>query len=73
MTFTWDFGDGSAASHEVHPTHVYPAPGLYTVTLTATHALGTATATGVVEITAPPLFPQFLPAVLYQPPAAVQP
>ena len=29
-TFTWDFGDGSAASHEQNPTHTYAAAGTYT-------------------------------------------
>jgi len=31
---TWDFGDG-ITSTEVAPTHVYPQPGLYSVSLTA--------------------------------------
>ncbi len=30
----WDFGDGSAPSYEVDPTHVYDQPGDYSVTLT---------------------------------------
>lgn len=33
--YTWDFGDGSAASSEPHPVHVYEHAGSYTVTLTA--------------------------------------
>jgi gliding motility-associated-like protein len=33
-TYVWDFGDG-ANSSLVNPTHVYPGPGTYIVTLTA--------------------------------------
>jgi gliding motility-associated-like protein len=35
QTFTWDFGDGSAPSNEVSPTHTYTTPGNYVVKLTA--------------------------------------
>lgn len=31
----WDFGDGSPLSNEENPTHVYPKPGVYNVTLRA--------------------------------------
>ena len=33
-SWAWDFGDG-ATSTQQNPTHVYAAPGVYTVTLTA--------------------------------------
>jgi gliding motility-associated-like protein len=33
--FTWDFGDGSATSNAVSPTHLYANPGTYTVRLVA--------------------------------------
>jgi len=33
-TYTWDFGDGSAASHEPNPTHTYTAAGTYTARVT---------------------------------------
>lgn len=33
--FTWDFGDGSAVSHAVNPTHTYGTPGVYTIVLTS--------------------------------------
>ena len=39
-TYSWDFGDGSAASTEANPTHTYAASGTYTVKLTATNAGG---------------------------------
>ncbi len=33
--FVWDFGDGSASSAEVNPTHLYANPGSYTIRLRA--------------------------------------
>jgi hypothetical protein len=33
-TFTWDFGDNSAASQEQNPVHTYNAPGTYTAHVT---------------------------------------
>ena len=41
ISYAWDFGDGSLPVIDVAPTHVYIAPGEYTVTLTATSALDT--------------------------------
>ncbi len=38
-SWEWDFGD-DATSTEQHPSHTYPAPGYYTVSLTATNASG---------------------------------
>ena len=35
ISYTWDFGDGSAISNQFSPTHQYSAEGVYTVTLTA--------------------------------------
>jgi PKD repeat protein len=40
ITYTWDFGDESARSHAVHPTHLYAQSGVYTVALTATSRYG---------------------------------
>ncbi len=37
-TFSWDFGDGSPASAEQDPSHVYSTAGTYTVSLTVTDA-----------------------------------
>jgi PKD repeat protein len=51
ITFIWDFGDGSAPSTAIHPSHLYTAAGRYLVTLTAT-GKGTATAIGEVEVLA---------------------
>jgi gliding motility-associated-like protein len=38
--YVWDFGDGSANSFLVNPTHIYTAPGDYLVTLVATDQKG---------------------------------
>jgi PKD repeat protein len=35
--WSWDFGDGSPASSEQNPSHIYVAIGTYTVTLTVTN------------------------------------
>jgi len=34
--YTWNFGDGSAVSHELNPIHTYTNAGSYSVTLTST-------------------------------------
>lgn len=39
-SYVWDFGDASATSTDVNPTHEYADGGTYTVTLTATNAGG---------------------------------
>ncbi|KAB2860802.1 MAG: PKD domain-containing protein, partial [Anaerolineae bacterium] len=50
--FSWNFGDGSAASTETSPTHTYLNAGTYAVTLTATTSDGrTLTATSDVVLT----------------------
>lgn len=33
-TFSWDFGDGSAASNQENPTHTYASAGTYTARVT---------------------------------------
>jgi PKD repeat protein len=45
-SWSWDFGDGGV-SNDQHPTHEYPLPGLYTVSLTATNSTGSDTETKV--------------------------
>jgi PKD repeat protein len=49
VSYFWEFGDGGT-SIEPHPAHVYPATGIYTVTLTATNAGGTSVASEIVVI-----------------------
>jgi len=40
LAFSWDFGDLSAASTAVSPTHLYEDPGLYVATLRVTDGRG---------------------------------
>ncbi|HMN04343.1 MAG TPA: PKD domain-containing protein [Flavobacteriales bacterium] len=49
--YLWDFGDGTTATGE-QPAHEYAAPGVYTISLTATSACGSDDATMDVEIIA---------------------
>jgi uncharacterized repeat protein (TIGR01451 family) len=50
----WDFGDGSPASAEAHPSHVYDTPGVYVVTLHAANAVGESFAAAQVHVGYPP-------------------
>ncbi|MFP4528491.1 MAG: PKD domain-containing protein [Candidatus Kapaibacterium sp.] len=56
--YEWDFGDGSALSTDVNPTHEYTTPGVYDVCLIATNKLGAdtlcqiATVNGLREVVA---------------------
>ncbi len=52
-TYTWSFGDGGNST-AASPSHTYATDGTYTVTLTATNACGTTTATQSVVIVLPP-------------------
>lgn len=52
-SWSWIFGDGSAVSTLQNPTHVYAAPGTYTVQLTATNAGGSTTTSKTVAIATP--------------------
>ncbi|MBK6755195.1 MAG: gliding motility-associated C-terminal domain-containing protein [Flavobacteriales bacterium] len=54
-SFQWDFGD-STGSTDFEPTHTYPGPGIYTVTMILTDTTGCAppdTATMIVEVVDP--------------------
>ncbi|QEC49871.1 DNRLRE domain-containing protein [Baekduia soli] len=50
-SYLWDFGDGQTST-EVNPAHTYTANGTYSVTLTATNAVGpdTKTQTGLISV-----------------------
>ncbi len=50
VSYAWDFGDGGTST-ETSPVHTYAASGIYTVSLTATNANGTATTTQDVTVT----------------------
>ena len=51
LSYSWDFGDGSAPSTDPNPTHNYPTTGNYTAMLTVTGGTGgTQTATAPVPI-----------------------
>ena len=39
-TYKWDFGDGSPASTDANPTHVYQKEGEFTATLTVSDSKG---------------------------------
>jgi PKD repeat protein len=57
--YVWDFGDGSPISNAIEPTHTFNGPGKnYTVTLTATNALGCTNSTTIadfIHVVAPPI------------------
>ena len=58
--WTWSFGDGTGPVSEPAPTHVYSAPGDYTVTLAVRDAFGLAGATAEIPVhvgAAPPPTP----------------
>jgi len=44
-TWQWDFGDGTTPSSLRNPSHVYAAPGIYTISLTAGSSVGNDTET----------------------------
>ncbi|GAB4406115.1 MAG: hypothetical protein OHK0039_07600 [Bacteroidia bacterium] len=56
ISWLWSFGDGTTSVVQ-HPDHSYPNPGLYTVSLTVTNAIGcthTLTVPNAVRISTPP-------------------
>jgi PKD repeat protein len=53
--WSWDFGDGTLPVTQQNPTHTFPGPGTYTVTLTAIDNGGASdAASATVEVEAPP-------------------
>jgi PKD repeat protein len=40
VSYSWDFGDGTAVASDVSPVHTYATAGTYTVTLTVTDTIG---------------------------------
>ena len=52
-SWRWDFGDGQGSTAQ-NPSHVYSSPGTFTVTLTASNADGSSTASRQISVTATP-------------------
>lgn len=52
LTWSWDFGDGTAPSSERSPRHVYAQPGAYTVRQTVTNAAGSHAKTASLSVVA---------------------
>ncbi len=50
-SYAWDFGDGGTST-DANPVHTYAVAGIYTVSLTATNAVGTSTSTQDVTVSA---------------------
>ena len=50
LTYSWDFGDGSAVSTAANPSHTYGSNGTYTATLTVNDGTATGTATAQVTV-----------------------
>ncbi|MGO4904036.1 PKD domain-containing protein [Flavobacterium sp. W20_MBD1_R3] len=57
--YTWDFGDGSAPSRDVNPSHVYALPGKYKITLSAETPCGKGTSFSKWICVEPILQPKF--------------
>ncbi|HEY6889215.1 MAG TPA: ThuA domain-containing protein, partial [Solirubrobacter sp.] len=53
LTYSWDFGDGSAASTAEDPSHTYTTPGTYTAKLTVTDGKAPVSRTVVVNVFGP--------------------
>lgn len=51
VTWQWDFGDGSPIDTVTNAVHVYPGPGMYTITLIVSSPCGSDTISKVVTIT----------------------
>jgi PKD repeat protein len=64
MTYTWNFGDNSPASHAANPTHLYAQSGSYNVVLTATSRYGSDSYSRPVAVTPQPSDITISPAAL---------
>lgn len=54
---SWTFGDGSPAASATNPSHVFTAPGTYTVTLVVSNAAGSSSTSRTITVTPPPVAP----------------
>jgi len=55
VSYSWDFGDGAAGSGRI-TDHIFPAPGVYTATVTASNSVNIMQASALVTITELPNF-----------------
>lgn len=55
VSYSWEFGDGTAGSGRI-TDHIYPAPGVYTATVTASNSVNSLQASVTVTITELPNF-----------------
>lgn len=62
VSYEWDFGDGTAVVSSNPVVHVFSAPGIYSVTVTATNSSGSVTATTTIEVLPLP-YTLFLPVI----------
>ncbi len=62
VTFTWALGDGESGAGAV-VSHIYPAVGVYTATVTASNSSGQQVGLASVVVRARPLFLIYLPLV----------
>jgi len=66
LTFSWDFGDGSAPGTGASPSHTYTDNGSFTVTLTVSDGTHSSSATSVATVT------NVNPVAVFTSPSAVQ-
>ena len=50
LTYTWDFGDGTALSSKENPTHIYNVSGFYNVTLEVNDGTANNTKTQMINV-----------------------
>lgn len=60
VSYEWDFGDNSPTSNVKEPTHTFPGPGTYPVTLTVTDSQGQSSSVTLEQTVEPADF-EFLP------------
>jgi uncharacterized repeat protein (TIGR01451 family) len=64
VVYQWHLGDGAATASGAAVDYTYPAPGLYTATVTATNSANVLTATTMVSVTTTPWQSIYLPLVM---------
>lgn len=66
LSYTWDFGDGSAPSDDANPLHWYPEQKIYAAVLTAANAYGEASFSLEID-THSECVPLGEPSIIYSP------